>query len=210
MVDRKKVEAAVRACLEDKGKKKFTQSVDLAINFSGVDFKKPENRLSIDVVLPFAGKKNKVAVFADGELGAEARKYADLVISGSEISEYAADKRKQSSLLEYSLLASPQLMPVVGKQLGQMLASRGRLPKPIMPGMSLAGLVDSAQRTTSLRSRGKYLPSVHCAVGREDMNAEELVANISTVLEAVGKKIPEHNIASVYVKTTMGRPVRVT
>jgi len=209
MLDRKKIEAAVRACLEDRGKRKFTQSIDLAINFTGVDFKKPENRLNLDVALPAGGKTSKVAVFADGEVVVEAKKCADLVISGSEIPAYASDKKKQKQLLEYSLLATPQLMPAVGKQLGQVLGGRGKLPRPIMPNANLAGLIDATRRTVSLKSKGKYLPSVHCLVGREDMKEEDLTNNISAVLETVEKKIPEYNIASVYVKATMGKPVRV-
>ncbi|MCX6767508.1 MAG: 50S ribosomal protein L1 [Candidatus Micrarchaeota archaeon] len=209
MIEKKKIEQTVHACLEDKGKRKFTQSVDLAVNFTGVDFKKAENRLGLDVVLPYAGRNKRVAVFADGQLAMDAKKHADLVISGAEIPAYASDKKKQGELLGYALLASPQLMPVVGKQLGQVLGGRGKLPKPIMPGADLAGLVNSIKRTVTVRSRGKFLPSVHCPVGTETMKEEELVENISAVLEAVEKKISEHNFYSVYVKTTMGKPARL-
>jgi len=209
MVERKKIEEAVRSCLQDKGKRKFTQSVDLAINFKGVDFKKAENRLNADVVLPAGGKESKIAVFADGEIAAEAKKYADLVIPGSEIPAYAADKAKQKELAKYSLLAIPQLMPVVGKQLGQVLAGRGKLPRPIMPNMNVAALVAATRKTVSLKSKGKFLPSVHCLVGSENLKEEDLVANVTAVLEAVEKKIPETNISSIYVKTTMGKPARV-
>ena len=37
---------------ENKGKRKFEQSVELAINFKGVDFSKQANRLSLDILLP--------------------------------------------------------------------------------------------------------------------------------------------------------------
>jgi len=209
MAEKKKIEEAVRSCLQDKGKRKFTQSIDLAINFTGVDFKKAENRLNVDIVLPAGGKESKIAVFADGEVAAEAKKHADLVIPGSEIPAYAADKAKQKELVKYSLLASPQLMPVIGKQLGQILASSGKLPRPIMPNVNVAALITATRKTVSLKSKGKFLPSVHCLVGREDMKEEDLVANVMAVLEAVEKKISETNISSIYVKTTMGKPARV-
>lgn len=209
MVEKKKIEEAVRACLQDKGKRKFTQSVDLAINFKGVDFKKAENRLNIDIVLPAGGKESKIAVFADGEVAAEAKKYADLVIPGSEIPAYAADKAKQKELVKYSLLATPPLMPMVGKQLGQVLSGRGKLPRPIMPNMNLQALITATRKTVGLKNKGKFLPSVHCLVGSENLKEDELVANVMAVLEAVEKKIPETSVSSIYIKTTMGKPAKV-
>jgi large subunit ribosomal protein L1 len=209
MMEKKKIEAAVHSALEAKGTRKFTQSVDVAINFKGVDFKKAENRLNIDVVLPVPSKAKKVAVFADGEIASEARKTADLVIPSSELPSYVSDKKKQKELLGYSLLASPQLMPVVGKQLGQVLAARGKLPRPIMPNVNIANLIDATRRTLGIKSKGKYLPSAHCAAGNEAMKEEDLVANVTAILEAVEKKVSDVNISSVYIKTTMGKPIRV-
>ena len=46
---------------------KFTQSVEVILNFRGIDFSKPENRLNLDVALPNGkgGKEPKVVVVAD-------------------------------------------------------------------------------------------------------------------------------------------------
>jgi ribosomal protein L1 len=97
---------AMQACLsESKGKRKFRQSVDLAINFQEVDFKKPESRLSLDILLPHAAKAAKVAVFADGSVATEAGKVADLVIPSTAIPDYASDKQKQRVLLDHALLS---------------------------------------------------------------------------------------------------------
>ena len=52
MVDYKKILHSVNEVLKEKGKRKFVQTVDLAVNFKGIDFKKPENRINIDIVLP--------------------------------------------------------------------------------------------------------------------------------------------------------------
>ncbi|HLC38269.1 MAG TPA: hypothetical protein VJI71_02340, partial [Candidatus Norongarragalinales archaeon] len=55
----------------------------------------------------------------------------------------------------------------------------------------------------------KFLPSVHCVIGRENQPKDEVVENIIAVLDAVEKKINSQNIRSVFVKTTMGKPVRI-
>ncbi|MBI5229003.1 50S ribosomal protein L1 [Candidatus Micrarchaeota archaeon] len=210
IADKSKIENALEEALkEGKGKRKFTQSIDLAINFKDVDFKKPENRFNVDIVLPHQMKETKVAVFADGTLAFEAKKVADLVISGEEIPAFAADKKKQKELLKYSLLAAPQLMAVVGKQLGQLLGSRGKLPKPILPGSNLADLINRTKKTISLRVKGKNLPCVHCSIGIETMEKEQLVENTAIVLEAVEKSISSSQVKSVYVKTTMGKAARI-
>ncbi len=208
--EQKSVATAVAKALgESRGKRKFRQSFDIAINFRDVDFSKPETRLNIDVVLPYAPRKAEVAIFADGQLAVDAKNVVPLVIASAQISSYASDKKKQKELLSYSLLAQSQLMAVVGKTLGQMLGSKGRLPKPIMPNANLADLVEKTKRTVTLRTKGKYLPVVHCIIGNEDMPAEQIAENVNTVLDAVKAKAGEPKIKSVLVKTTMGKPVQV-
>jgi large subunit ribosomal protein L1 len=207
---RESVLKAVQACLsESKGKRKFTQSIDLALNFQDLDFKKPEARVSLDVLLPHAAKAVKVAVFADGQLATEAGRVADLVITGPSIAEYAADKKKQAQLLEHALLAEAKLMAQVGKTLGQVLGARGRLPRPLPPGANLAAQVDQARRTIALRTKGKYLPTLNCLVGNEGMTPDQLADNVVTVLEALTKKVADPNVRSAFVKATMGKAFKI-
>jgi large subunit ribosomal protein L1 len=199
------IEKAIEQALTFKGKRNFTQKVDLAVNFERVDFKKPENRPLIEIELPHPPSNFKVAVFADGSPAVEAKKHADLVISGAEIQNYAIDKKKQKELLKYQLLSTPQLMTIVGKQLGQVLGSKGKLPKPIPPTADLKTVIEKSRKTIFLRSKGKYLPVLHCIIGNENMSVNELKENAYAVLDALRKKYGETSIASVYVKLTMGK-----
>lgn len=211
MVEKSAVESAVSKALSvGKGKRKFVQTVDLAINFREVDFKKPENRLNADVQLPHPAVLSKVAVFADGELALNAKKAgADLVIEGKDIPSYASDAAKREGLGKYSILSSPQLIANVGKSLGQFLSVKGKLPKPIMPNANLADLINRTRSTVNIRCKGKYLPVVHCGVGKENQTPSEIADNILAVLEAVNRKISETQINQLYVKTTMGPSVKV-
>jgi len=160
-------------------------------------------------VLPFAPRPTEVAVFADGQLAVDIKKLVPLVISGEQIPSYAADKKKQKELLKYSLLSQTQLMAAVGKSLGQVLGSKGKLPKPIMPNANLADVVEKAKRSVTLRTKGKYLPVVHCIVGNEELTDKQLTENITVVLDAIKHKVPEGKIKTIYIKTTMGKPVAV-
>ncbi len=211
-MDKKSVlEAVQKALVEGKGKRKFTQSVDLAINFNDVDFKKAENRFNISVTLPNAPKQIKVAVFADGQLALDAKKAgADLVISGAEIADYAADKKKQKEIVKNATLAAPQRMPLFAKQLGQPPATRGALPKPIPPNADLHALIEATRRTITLKPKGKFLPCVHCIVGTEMMDANAIADNITAILEALLKQFNEQQLKNVFIKTTMGKPIKIT
>jgi len=208
-MERKKILKALNGALEDKGKRKFTQSVELAINFRDIDFNKQDNRLNLEIVLPKGkGREQKVAVFGDGQVALDAKKAGLLVITTEEIPKLAADKAKLKSLLDYELLAQPNLMAVVAKNLGQTLGTRGKLPKPLL-GVKLEEAADRARKVVKVKSKGKYLPVVHCLVGTENMPAEELADNIEAVLDAVKAKTGEQRMRSMYVKLTMGKPHRI-
>ena len=86
-MDTKKLTDALNKAMEEKGKKKFKQSVEIIINIRSVDLSKSENRLNLDILLPKGkgGKELKSAVFADGPMAEEAKKAgADLVITPPE------------------------------------------------------------------------------------------------------------------------------
>ncbi len=210
-LDKKSIQAAVeKALAEGKGKRKFKQSFDLAVNFKDIDFKKAENRLSVDVVLPIAPRPVQVAVFADGQIALDAKKAGvEIVIAGADIPTYVTDKTKQKQLLQYSLLATPPLMGLIGKQLGQVLGAKGKLPKPILPNSNLVDLVEKTRRTVNLKTKGKFLPCVHCIIGNEEMTPAQLTENVLTVVESLLGKIQASQIKSLVLKTTMGTPVKI-
>lgn len=210
-MDKKQLLTAIQKALEDKGKRKFTQSVEIIINARGVDFSKSENRVNLDIPLPKGkgGKELKVAVIGDEATTAQAKKAgADLIILPNEIESYKEPKKLKELAKNYSLLAQPNQMAAVAKSLGQVLGKKGKLPKPIVG--NIAQLIDAAKRSVRVTTKGKYLPVLQAFIGTENMSAEDLVENAEAVYEAVKNKIGgDGNIKSVYVKLTMGKPAKV-
>ena len=134
-MDKKKLVDAISKALEEKGKKKFKQSVELIINMRGIDFAKSENRLNLDIVLPKGkgGKELKSAVFAEGSTADDAKRAgADLIITPDQIPAYADTARLKDLSDNYFLLAQPNLMGAVAKSLGQALGKKGKLPRPMV------------------------------------------------------------------------------
>jgi large subunit ribosomal protein L1 len=195
---------------ENKGKRKFAQSVELAINFSGINFGKAENRLNMEVKLPNGrGKVGGAIVFADDRTLAEkAVQSGATVISSSELSSLSSDKARLGSLLKSELLAQPSLMPTIAKNLGQFLGPRNKMPKPLM-GSDVAAVIRDVGNSIYIRSKGKYLPTVHCIAGKENMELPKLVENIDQIINTVVKKVGKQNLKSVYVKLTMSKPMRL-
>ncbi|MEM0074330.1 MAG: hypothetical protein QW091_02375 [Candidatus Micrarchaeaceae archaeon] len=196
---------------ENKAKRKFKQTVELAINFKGIDFNEQSNRLNLSITLPNGrGKSNKVAVFAtEKDIIEDAGKSGIRVISGEELMSIANDKQKLNDLLAYDLLAQASLMPTIARQLGQFLGPKGKMPKPILPGNSISKIAKESAQQIVIKSSGKFLPTVHCTVGTEDMEPSQIFENIKEVLNTIASKVNTNNIKSVYVKLTMSKSERL-
>ena len=202
--------SAVEKALESK--KKFNQSVDIAVNLKNVDMSNPSNRIDEEVVLPNdRGKESTIAVFASGEVAMKAKGAADLVIQPDEIEGLAEDNKKAKKMADEHdfFLAEAPLMPIIGKRLGTILGPRGKMPKPLPPNVEVESLIKRLRKTVRMRSRDK--PTIHCPIGRADMNIEKIAENIEAVLKRLETKLErgKMNILSVYVKTTMGQAIKI-
>jgi large subunit ribosomal protein L1 len=210
-MDKKKLMSGIEEMLKEKGSRKFTQSVELILNFRGIDFSKPENRLNLDVALPNGkgGKEPRVVVIADADMGATAKKAgADQVITADELANYKGDQPKLKKLVSESVfLAQPNLIGQVAKNFGQFLAVRGKMAKPLVGNPENA--IKAAKRSVRLTSKGKYMPVAQALVGSESMDAKQLAENIEAVYDAVKNKAGASSVKSAYLKLTMGKAVKV-
>ena len=209
-MNRKSITDAISLALQDKGKRKFSQSMEMIVNFRGIDFTKAENRLNLDILLPKGkGKEQKVVVFGDGQVALEAKNAgANEVIDNAGVTKMAADKKKVKELAKQSeFIAQPNMMVNIGKALGQVLGAKGKLPRPIVG--SVKDSIEQAKRRVRMASKGKYLPVSQCIIGSETMAAEDMAENFESVYEKVKAKVTEPNIKSIFVKLSMGKPVKV-
>jgi large subunit ribosomal protein L1 len=210
-MEKNKIAEAIQKALEEKRKRKFTQSVEIIINTREIDFSKSENRVNLDVALPRGkgGKELKAAIIAEEVIAAQAKKAgAELIISPGEIDRYKDPKELKELTANYFLLAQPNLMGAVAKSLGQYLGRKGKLPKPLIG--NVAQLMDQGKKSVRVSTKGRYLPVLQAFIGTESMSVEDLAENADAVYDAVKTRIGgDGNVKSVYVKLTMGKPVRV-
>jgi large subunit ribosomal protein L1 len=190
--------------------RKFTQAIELIVNFKDIDVKKGF-ALNEVIQLPKTSSPATVCVMATGDMGTKAKAAnADSVIGTEELDKFAANKRESRKFInKYDFfLADTQVMPVVGKTLGQLLGPRGKMPTPVPFNADIVAFL--ARFRTSIKVRTRASLSVSCKIGDVTMEDSDLAINAHTVLAAIEKKLPngEKNIKKIMIKTTMGKPVK--
>ena len=187
-------------------KRNFNQTFDLIINLKEIDLKKSEHKFDEHFILPKdIGKERSITLFSSAAKKIEGCK----IVKGTEIEDLVKKKKVLKKLIGETdfFLSEPKLMPVVGKHLGKFLAPRGMMPKPV------AGDIDKIIEGTkkSVRIILDKQPIIHTIVGSEKMDDKDVGENIKALLAHLQKKFPrgKDNIKSVYLKTTMGHPVKI-
>ena len=202
----------MQKALESAKKRNFVETVELAINLADVDLTIPKNRIQEDIILPNGrGKAVRVCVIGGGELALKAKDVADLVITPDELGAIADDKKQAKKIANSTdyFIAEAPLMAVVGKRLGTVLGPRGKMPKPIPPGVDPGAMVENLRKSVTVRTKDRI--TFHVPVGTVNMSADDIADNVDVVLKRVSLRLEKgmQNVASAYVKTSMGPSERI-
>jgi len=190
--------------------RKFTQAIELIINFKDIDVKKGF-ALNEVVELPKTSSPATVCVMATGDMGLKAKQAnADIVIGTSELEKFATNKRESRKFVnKYDFfLADTKVMPLVGKTLGQLLGPRGKMPTPVPFDAPIESFLQRFRSSIKVRTRASL--SISCKIGDESMEDADLATNAHAVLAAIEKKLPNggRNIKRIMLKTSMGKPLK--
>jgi large subunit ribosomal protein L1 len=209
-MEKNEVVAKISDVLSKSKKRKFTQTVEASFNFVDIDLESTKYKLNLNVFLPKGrGKPVEVGVFADGDMAVRAKKHSKHVYGKADIEELSKNRRRMRKIAGecYLFISQPDLMTSVGKNLGIVLGSRGKMPQPVPPAADLAPIFERMKN--SVRVRSKKNLAVHVPVGTESQNPEDIYENVMAVYNAIERQIPKEKIKSVYVKTTMSEAVRL-
>ncbi|NOS62568.1 MAG: 50S ribosomal protein L1 [Nitrosarchaeum sp.] len=210
MITEAKLEEMINQAKISTKQRKFKQSIEMIIVFKDIDVKKGF-ALNEVVQLPKTSSPATVCIMATGDMGQKAKEAkADAVVGSEELDRFATNKRASRKFInKYDFfLADTQIMPVVGKVLGQLLGPRGKMPTPVPFNASVESFLQRFRSSIKVRSRASLAMS--CKIGDESMENADLAINAHAVLSAVEKKLPsgEKNLKRVIIKTTMGKPVK--
>ena len=191
-------------------KVKFNESVDISINL-GVDPKKSDQNVRGSSSLPHGiGKTLKVAVFADGEDAAEAKK-AGAEIVGFE--DLIADVKKNKDLDADVVIATPDCMAKLGA-LGRILGPKNLMPNP-KEGTVTKNVVDAVNNAKKGQVRYKTDKAgiIHTTVGKIDFGAQKLAENINFLIDDLIKAKPStakgKYMTNISISSTMGPGIKV-
>ncbi|MHA2100949.1 MAG: 50S ribosomal protein L1 [Candidatus Kariarchaeaceae archaeon] len=202
---------AVRKAKSSAKKRKFNQSIDIAVALRDVNLKDPSKRFRVEVLLPHVISPDiKLCVIGDAMIISRAKEHGiEYTLDENEVESLAKDSKQAKEFItsiDY-FLAIPQLMAVVGKNLGRYLGPSGKMPTILPPNANLEDFIARYTRTCKINL--KQNPVIHCRVGDESMADNELASNIRTVLNEIENRLDSgaNNIKHTHIKTTMGPTV---
>jgi large subunit ribosomal protein L1 len=190
---------------------KFDETVELHLR-TGLDPRNADQQLRGTVVLPHGlGKDVHVVVFAEGE-GAKLAEEAGADHVGSD----DLVKKIEDGWTDFDVaLATKETMSKVTR-LGRVLGPRGLMPNPrsgtVVEPEDLPKAVRDA-KAGRVEFRLDRTALVHVAVGKVSLDAEQLLENVATLVEAIVKSRPPgakgQYIKSATLTTTMGPGIRL-
>src|SRR5574341_928097 len=191
---------------------KFDETIDVHMRL-GIDPRHADQQLRGVIVLPaWLGKSVRILVFAEGDAAKVAKDAgADMVGSDELIA-----KIEKENFLEFDVaIAVPDMMRKLGK-LGKVLGTRGLMPNPkagtVVAPENLRRAIEEA-RAGRVEYRNDKTGNLHVPIGKRSFTAEQLMANFSTLMEAVRHSKPSAVkgafIKKLVITPTMGPAIKI-
>ncbi|MFW6025398.1 MAG: 50S ribosomal protein L1 [Candidatus Woesearchaeota archaeon] len=193
----------------------FLESFEVIFNIRDVDVKQTSNNFSLYLSLPNLNKKRSLCALVDKNTKKEIKGQVDKVILDSDFEEYSDARKAKKLANSYDyFISQTNLMPNVARYFGRYLGPRKKMPSPsagsvITPGEGL----DSEKKfrnmvTVTFRDQ----PVIQCLVGDEKLKDEEVAENFMLIYRRVIENLPSRdlNIDSITIKTTMGKPAKLS
>ena len=197
------VKEAIEIILKNK-RKKFDETIEVSINL-GIDPRHADQMVRGTVVLPNGiGKDIKVAVFAKDKNADEAKaEGADAVGS-----EDLAKKMEEGDLNYDRIIASPDMMGVVGK-IAKILGPKGLMPNPKMGTVSPnVGEAVKLAKSGQINFKAEKNGIVQAGVGKASFGVEKICENINLFIDTIKKAKPSGSkgtyVKRISISSTMG------
>ena len=190
---------------------KFDETVELHMRM-GLDPRNASQQVRGVALMPYGlGKQVRVLVFAQGEAARIAEEAGADHVGADELA-----KKIEDGWLEFdTAIATPDMMSKVGK-LGKVLGRKGLMPNPkagtVVAPEDLPRVIEDS-RKGRVEFKLDRTAIIHVALGKVSFESNQLLGNLTAVVEAVMKAKPSgakgQYVRSAFVTTTMGPGIRL-
>jgi large subunit ribosomal protein L1 len=194
--------------VKNNAKAKFDETVEIHVRL-GVDPKKSDQNVRGTVILPHGtGRSVKVIAFAKGDKGKEAEAAGADIVGDDDLIE-----RVKAGFADFDIaVATPDMMPQIGKELGRVLAQKMPNPKSGTVSPNIGAAIKDI-KAGKVEYRLDKAGIVHTIVGKASFDEAKLAENLTTLIEALMRAKPAAAkgtyIRSITVTSTMGPGVKV-
>ncbi|HUN30272.1 MAG TPA: 50S ribosomal protein L1 [Alphaproteobacteria bacterium] len=187
---------------------KFNETVEIHIRL-GVDPKKSDQNVRGTVLLPHGtGRTVRVIAFAKGDNAKAAQEAGADIVGDQDL----IDKLKAGFTDFDVAVATPDMMAQVGKELGRILAQKMPNPKAGTVSANIAGAIRDI-KAGKVEYRLDKSAIVHTIVGKAQFDEQQLLENVSALLDAIVRAKPAAAkgtyLKSVTLTSTMGPGIKV-
>jgi len=202
--------------------RKFDETIDFIINLKDINLNDPKQRIDKEILLPnniLTGDKPNVCVIASDEILMEAKNLGlDTIDSDGLISLNNEEKKaKKKFVKKYDFfIVEDKMMPSVARYLARFLGPLGKMPKPFPSGYGIISNPDDLQVAIDrylkiIRIQLKKQLIIQVKIGKKSMEKEQVFENMKAIVDYIADQMPHkyNNIKSMFLKTTMGHPIKI-
>jgi large subunit ribosomal protein L1 len=203
--------------------RKFDETIELIINIKDVNLNDPKNRIDKEIILThdlISKDIPNICVIASDEILLEAKKLGIDTIDADGLVKLNNEEKKYKKKFakKYDFfVVEDKMMRDVARYLARFLGPLGKMPKPFPTGY---GIISNSEELKTafdrykkvIRVQMKKQPIIFIKIGKKSMEQEKLFENMKTVVNFIADQMPHrfNNFKSMYLKSTMGKPVKVT
>ena len=202
--------------------RKFDETIDFIINIKDVNLNDPKQRLDKELILPndvITDDKPNICVIASDEILLEAKKIGldTLDANGLAALDREEKKYKKKFVKKYDFfVVEDKNMRDVARFLARFLGPAGKMPKPFPSGYGIISSVNDLNIAVErykkiIRILVKKNPVLQVKIGKKSMEMDKILENMKAIVDYVADQMPHkyNNFRSMFIKTTMGRPIKV-
>ncbi len=202
--------------------RKFDESIDFIINLKDINLNDPKQRIDKEILLPnniITKDKPNICVIASDEILLEAKNLGLDTIDSDGLVKLNNDEKKvkKKFVKKYDFfIVEDKMMPNVARYLARFLGPLGKMPKPFPSGYGIISNPNDLQIAIErylkiIRIQLKKQLLIQVKIGKKSMAKEKVFENMKAVVEYIADQMSHkyNNIKSMFLKTTMGHPIKI-